>query len=405
MKKNYIFITLLLYIFTCVNVYAGEVVNKMTLVPANESFNINTDNFDYRNIKYYATVTDSNYGAIDIDSIHNKTDKSRPISFNIMLFNKNKDYIGYVSYCSIKELDSKFAQTYLKPDAREAVTIPVDLKYLSAKYDKEDVAYLVFANDNSDCKIIDKNKYAGLSLYGIETGKPSPKYDKNSLENRVNRIINLGLPKFLLIFLVIAAIYTTVLMVINALYNKMYNKSSYLAWIPIINSVASMRVAFGSIIAVLYLVLLLVGLYSFIILNKMTILLISALLMTLSFMLNVVKLTTGQYTLMYLDFAPPNAGTPRRRKKDGDANISTEPATLIQESSGEVSTMDVSSVTMTPVQTAMTPVNQTSMTPAVLSMQPVGNAPAPQQVEVDTQPIVIDDVDDSDAKEDDFEFQ
>ena len=404
MKKKYIFIALLLYIFTCVNVYAGELVNKNTLVPANEPFNINTENFDYRNIKYYPNVVDSKYGAIDIDSIHNKTDKSKPISFNIMLFNKNKDFIGYVSYCSIKELDSKFAQTYLKPDAREAVTIPVDLKYLSAKYDKEDVAYLLFANDNIKCKITDKSIYAGLSLYGIETGKPSPKYDKDSLENRVNRVINIGLPKFLLIFLVIAAIYTTILMVINALYNRMYNKSSYLAWVPIFNSVASMRVAFGSIIAVLYLVLLLVGLYSFIVLNKMPILLISCILMVLSFMLNVVKLITGQYTLMYLDFAPPNSGgKPMVKKKTGEVEVSTEPVTLIQESSGEVSSMDVSSLTMTPAPTTMTAA-QTTMTAASHAMKPADDVPGPQ-TEIDTQPIVIDDIDDNDDKEDDFEFQ
>ena len=387
MKKRYIIFVVLLYIFTYIDVFAAKKIDKMTISPADTPFDISTENFDYRNIKYMQTITDSKYGGIDIDTIYNKTKSRKPISFNILLFNKSQHCIGYVSYCSIKELDSKFAQSYINPDSRETVTIPVDGKYLWSSYDKEDVKYIAFVNDNVGCKIADKSKYYGLSMYAIETGKISSKYKKDSLENRVNKVINIGLPKFLLIFLVIAAIYTTILMVINNIYNKMYGKGSILAWVPIFNTAASVRASFGSILAVFYLVFLFVSLYSFIILNNFVLILICCIITILSFMVNVFKIVSGQYTLLYLDFAPPNAADAKpkvKKNKEQVEEIATEPPTLINEANGEVSSINVSNLTMT-------------------SVQPTQTTPP---VEVDTQPIIIDDNDDDDDdKEDDFEFQ
>ena len=386
MKKKYIII-ILLFIFACINVQARENAEKMTLMSVDTPFDIDTSVFEYKSIKYNPNFENQKYGVIDIDSIYNKTDKKKPISFNIMLFDNKMDCIGYVSYCSTKEIDTDYSQSYIKSKEKTAVIIPVDSKYLLKGYKKTDVAYMVFVDDNSACKINDKDKYAGLTLYSIETGKISKKYNKNSLENKTNEIINIGLPKFLEILLIIGFIYTVLSFIISDLYNKMFNKDTVLAWIPVLNTIPSMRTAFGSIVAIIYFVFLLLSLFTAIALNSTSLLIIAVLILVVSILINLIKLFTGQYGLLYFD---PTTSYSWQKVSKVNINVdntvmTTQPPTLINEVSGEVGQMDLTMVSATPTMTSTASVNT--------------------QEEIDTQPIVIDDVDDLDDKEDDFDFQ
>ena len=299
MKKGIVFFTLLLALFS-LNVYAGDKYDTMNLISVKNKADISTKTFDYRNIKYLDKVEDKKYGMFEIDSILNKTKTDMPYSISILLFNRKQKNIGYISYCSTKDLSGDYAQLKLDAGAKTAFTIPVDNRYLGKGYKRSDIAYYAVSDDNKDCKIGEVEKYLGLSLYDINQGEVSSKYNSNSFMNRIYEIVNKGLPNFLFDLLVIVSIYTSISMLTAYLHRMMYNKFSLLSWIPILHSIASMRVSFGRFVAFFYFVLLLAGGIAQIFDFSM-ILIVCLLLMFASILVNIMKCATGYYKLLYLD--------------------------------------------------------------------------------------------------------
>ena len=300
MKKRYFVFIVFLFFFAITNVYAGDKYDVKTLISIKTTADVSTDIYNYRNIKYVDKVEDKKYGMFEIDSITNNSKIERPYAINIFLFNKKQKNIGYVSYCSSKDLEGDYAQLMLGSKAKSYFTVPIDKKYFGKGYDRSDLAYFAIDENNGECVVGNVDKYLGLTLYDISQGDVSPKYNENSFMNKIYGIVNKGLFNFLFDLLVLVSIYTSISMLTGYLHKLMYNKFSLLSWVPLLHFIASMRVSFGRIIAFLYFVLMLIGGIA-LVFDFYLILLGCVLLMFVSIIINIFKVVTGYYKLFYLD--------------------------------------------------------------------------------------------------------
>ena len=384
-KKRYIIFTLFLFFFAVTNVYAGDKYDVKTLISIKTpAADVSTDLYDYRNIKYVDKVEDKKYGMFEIDSITNNSKIERPYAINIFLFNEKQKNIGYVSYCSTKDLEGDYAQLKLGSKAKSYFTVPIDKQYLGKKYDRSDIAYYAIDESKDNCVVGDVDKYLGLTLYDIDQGDISPKYNENSFMNKIYGIVNKGLVNFLFDLLVLVSIYTAISMLTAHLHRLMYNKFSLLSWIPILHFIASMRVSFGRIIAFLYFVLMLVGGVA-LFFDFTLILLACALLMFISVIINVIKSVTGYYKLFYLDpftkyeWQQKKGYSPLKKANVPVPVVDTQ--SLINEVSGGAPAQNTNMM-MSSSNMMMTSVNDSQSPVQPVAPQPV-ETPAVQETPVD----------------------
>ena len=89
-------------------------------------------------------------------------------------------------------------------------------------------------------------------------------------------------------------------MILNSLHNKMYAKKSILSYIPGLNLYITVKMAFGKIIGLIYLILLLIalGLFYF---KIPFVLYIVVGIAALSFIIDIIKLITKNYHMLCLE--------------------------------------------------------------------------------------------------------
>lgn len=299
--KGIISIILILSIF-----FSPFIVNARSY-SSNEVFSIDTpdasfssDTFDYNGIHFDKS------GYLIIDSVTNKSGSRKPYSINILMFDSQQKNIGYITYCSTKDLDSDYSDKQLSGGASDRLQIPVTKKYFGAK-DKEykgevktvnDVFYISVVDDNTHCQIGGYSKYIGLTINEITNGKVVKEVkEKNGIPVLINKYVILLVPSLLGILAVCFACG----FFLNALYKRMKADTSVFSYLPVTNFFVAIKLAFGEMIS--YIAMLFAvfgcllytsgyGIYVFYGLGGFIV---------LAVIVDIVKFVTGKYDLFYFE--------------------------------------------------------------------------------------------------------
>ena len=244
MKKGLYFILVLFFLFQLVSVNAVE-NSKLNLISKDSPSSLDTETFSYKNISF------SN-SRFNFESITNNTDKKLPVSINVLLFDKDKENIGFVTYCSEKDLDSEYAQYNLKPKQSTSFYINISKKYFVEGKSISDISYYSILDDNKYCHIGGYDKYKGKSFDQIskdlsgstsvdesntQTNKIIEYFQNSDIKGKITPII------IIVLILIFRGVIT------NILYKIMYADAPMLSYLPVGTDYVSIKLAFGDLVA------------------------------------------------------------------------------------------------------------------------------------------------------------
>lgn len=218
MKKLMLLLVLLLL---PVMVYAEDYEVK-TLIPVDTKASIKTEKFDYNNFVYNSSIDEKGNSLITFESIKNNKVIKSFVSINILLFDNNQKNIGYVTYCSDKDLDSKYADFEIPGKGSVPFSINVVSKYFVEGKSTSDVKYISVLDDNKYCQIGGYDKYKGLTLDEIVNGVGNNK-EESGISRFIIELQEKGLMSLIIIGLVGLAVLVMIIMIISTLIKKARN--------------------------------------------------------------------------------------------------------------------------------------------------------------------------------------
>ena len=300
MKNKIVFFLAVIVSFFTIDVNAEEL---NTLYPVDSVISIQTKNFSYSEMKFNSGVRDRNgYPVISFGSITNnsKSTKPIPISIDILMFDSSQKNIGFITYCSEKDLDTDYSGAVIRQKESLPFNLSIVKKYFVKEKSYSDVAYFSVLDDNEYCKVGAYDKYEGLTYEEIKNG--ITKTEKSPADNINDLIFSLGagvgfIGVFIFILLFIYIIYGVIL---NALYKRMYAEKTVLAYLPFTNVYITIKLAFGSMIAKIYMILYFLSL-GLVFLHLEILTAILSLVSGVAFILVIIKLITGKYDLLYFE--------------------------------------------------------------------------------------------------------
>ena len=294
-----------LFCFNLIPVKAIEEVNLNVLHEINSNYNVTTNNFNYENINYNPTLDSTGRSTITIGNIHNNTSRKVPISIRIGLFDANKKNIGVVNYCSTHDTESDYSYKLLLASEDSKFSLKVsENKHLAKNKKISDVSYIAVLNDNIDCTTDGMaNKYTDLTIEEITNGNVAAKVEKIFDFSFLNGFADVILSKEVLPIIIYIGGGLILLIILgeilNVLNKRMFNKTTILAYIPISNVYLIVKLAFGKVIGLIYLVLFLI---SVALIKVVPILfLVAAIILLVAFLLDIIKLLIKRYDLLYFE--------------------------------------------------------------------------------------------------------
>ena len=300
MKNKIVFFLAVIVSFFTINVNAEEL---NTLYPIDSVISIQTKNFSYSGMKFNSGVKDRNgYPVISFGSITNnsKSTKPIPISIDILMFDSSQKNIGFITYCSEKDLDTDYSGAVIRQNESLPFNLSIVKKYFVKEKSYSDVAYFSVLDDNEYCKVGAYDKYEGLTYEEIKNG--ITKNEKSPADKINDLIFSLGagvgfIGVFIFILLFVYIIYGVIL---NALYKRMYAEKTVLAYLPFTNVYITIKLAFGSMIAKIYMILYFLS-FGLVFLHLEILTAILSLVSGVAFILVIIKLITGKYDLLYFE--------------------------------------------------------------------------------------------------------
>ena len=215
--KKYMFLLVLLLL--PIMVYAEDV---QTLIPVGTKASVKTENFDYRNFVYNTSVDDKGNGLITFESIKNNGVTKKPISINVLLFGEDQKNIGFVTYCTDRDLDSNYSGYKLNGNSSAPFSIKVVSKYFIEGKTAKDVKYISVYDDNKYCQIGGYDKYKDLTLDEIVNGATLKK-DVNGITRLITELQEKGLMPLVILVLVSIAVFVIIIMIISVVVKKTKN--------------------------------------------------------------------------------------------------------------------------------------------------------------------------------------
>ena len=300
MKNKIVFFLAVIVSFFTINVNAEEL---NTLYPVDSVISIQTKNFSYSEMKFNSGVKDRNgYPVISFGSITNnsKSTKPIPISIDILMFDSSQKNIGFITYCSEKDLDTDYSGAVIRQKESLPFNLSIVKKYFVKEKSYSDVAYFSVLDDNEYCKVGAYDKYEGLTYEEIKNG--ITKTEKSPADKIDDLVFSLGagvgfIVVFIFILLFVYIIYGVIL---NALYKRMYAEKTVLAYLPFTNVYITIKLAFGSMIAKIYMILYFLS-FGLVFLHLEILTAILSLVSGVAFILVIIKLITGKYDLLYFE--------------------------------------------------------------------------------------------------------
>lgn len=210
MKKIMLLLVLLL---APIMVYAEDYKEK-TLIPVDTVASVKTEKFDYNNFIYNSSFDSKGNSLITFESIKNNTITKKPVSINILLFGDDQKNIGFLTYCTNKDLDSNYSDFELAGNSSAPFSISVVSKYFVDGKTSKDVKYISVLDDNKYCQVGGYDKYSGLTLDEIVNGVVTKKND-NDIHKYIVELQESGMMMYIIIGLVGLAVLVIFLMIIG----------------------------------------------------------------------------------------------------------------------------------------------------------------------------------------------
>lgn len=301
MKKIFTFLFILAIVFFGMVDVNAQVFEVNQLIPVDTTATVKTDNFTYKDFVYNSQVNAKGNSVINFGLIGNDSNKKRYVSINILLFDEKKKNIGFLTYCSEKDLDTDYSRMELKPNQATQFSMNVTKRYFANGNSAIDVKYISVFDDNLYCKIGGYSKYAGLTIDQISDGVVTSNLTEEGQLQKLYMFFEANSVKIIIVSLIITIFVLLVIgSILNALHKRMYAKTTFMAYIPILSNYVSTKMAFGQIVAKIYIigvgvsfVLSLIGIH---ILTIFVNLITSA-----SFIIVIIKLITKKYDLFYYE--------------------------------------------------------------------------------------------------------
>ena len=304
MQKKIKLLLLLFVTIFCVPVFAanhtvGEVV------PASEVSTVETDLFTYTGLSYVPNVSGKSYGRFSFQNITNKSNKSIPISIDILVFDENQKNIGFVTYCTEQDFGGDFAQKKLNVGGSSNFYINVVDKYFVEDKGPQDVSYYAVLDDNPYCHVGGYDKYEGLTMEEIASGTVTIKSsDGESIpynQEFINLLSSISWGFVIGLLFGVFVVYIVQGIILNALHKRMFGSTTALAYLPITNQYLAVKLAFGSspakIFVIAYIVSVILSFTGFLAILSLLISLVSG----FAFIIVIVKLITKKYDLLYME--------------------------------------------------------------------------------------------------------
>lgn len=332
MKKIYLSFLFLLCFFLYQPVYARDGHTK-ELISIEEEGGVSIDTGDiyYYNVSFQTKQFKDKLDKIHFDLVRNQTEEERPYSVSILLFDENKKNIGFISYCSSRELDGDYALLKLKAGASSKLDIYLKKDYFVTGKGPSYLKYFSILDSNLDCKKYAVNKYEGLTIEEILKGKVSSNYQER-FPKLMEFLQKYNMKTFLLTVIGVIALYLVMCAVQNLLYKKMFVESNALSFIPGINLCFIVSLSFGPIVGVLYSLLLVLSIVLWIFVHNSIMFYILFGISIPCFIFNIVKLITKRYGLCYFDPFKHSEDSPMYNWKERP----TEPVYIDEEKQNEI---------------------------------------------------------------------
>ena len=291
-----LFIAFVFYFFVIIGVNALD--NNVKLYASGEISSTTTETFSYNNMSF-AYDQNSDSSLFNFESITNNTDKSQFVSINILLFDKDKKNIGFVTYCSEKDLDGDYSQFKIKAKEAAPFSIKVSSKYFVSEKSSKDIAYYSVLDENTYCHIGGYDKYKGLSLEEINNGKVSdvkktPQQELINISEKINYTL-----LFTYIMIVIVT-YVVTGIILNELNKRMNATSTPIAYLPIGSNYIAVKLAFGSIVGKIYIVFLFISIILFVV-GFRIIYYFLTIVSSIAFIIDIVKLISKKYDMLVFE--------------------------------------------------------------------------------------------------------
>ena len=173
-KKIYYLLFIVISFFCVMNVYAED-YKLNTLIPVNTTASVETDKFDYKNFVYDTNVDAKGNATLKFEGIQNNTLSKTAVSINVLLFDENQKNIGFLTYCTDKDVSSDNSGFKIRANQVVPFTINVTKRYFVEGKEPKDVRYIAVRDENRYCQIGGYSNYKDLTLEEIINGKEEKK--------------------------------------------------------------------------------------------------------------------------------------------------------------------------------------------------------------------------------------
>ena len=299
MKKIVIHFIICSVIFLLPLFVFAEEYEKNVLIPVDTVATVNTEKFLYQDFVYNSQIDGNGNSLISFGSIHNNTISKSSISINILLFGADKKNIGFLTYCSAKDISSNYAGFKLSGNQSHDFSIVVTSKYFVSGKSTKDVSYIAVMDENKYCQIGGYDNYKNLTIEEITNMDNPTQKESNFFQKFVRGLSsNIFTSKLIVIFSILI-IFVALGVLLNKLHMKMYGYKNILAYFPITDAYIVAKVVFGEIVGIIYFILYVISFLLFIVKISLFAYFTNFILLIMIFLV-IVKLVTRNYNLFYL---------------------------------------------------------------------------------------------------------
>ena len=181
--KKIVFIYFLLHIIF-LPVFAQE-YDVLEYIPVDRLATVHTDKFIYNDFTFSSAVNEEGNHLLKFDSIHNNKRSRTAVSINLLIFDQNHKNIGFLSYCSDKDMKSDYSGFKLLGEKSESFQIIINSNYFVSGKNMMDAEYVAVLDENKYCRIENNNKYEGLTLEEITSGSETKESSFSSFINNI----------------------------------------------------------------------------------------------------------------------------------------------------------------------------------------------------------------------------
>ena len=296
----------ILFVFVCLFGFTvnAETYKEKDIIPVDTSATVETDLFKYDGLIYNSSLDGKGYAHINFSGITSKASSKIPISIDVLLYDENKVNIGYLTYCTDKDVSSDNNRRKIAPNETISFDIAVTKRYFPTDNDKDNgpskVKYISIMDDNPYCTVGGYSKYLGLNHDEIVGGLVKNNVTEEGMMSELFIFLEQDGMKTVALILIFSIVLLFIQgIILNALHSKMFIDSTLLAYIPIGNNYIAVKCAFGPKIAKIYIILLLLCIpLSFVVVGVFLSGVLS-LVSGIAFILVLIKLITKKYDLFY----------------------------------------------------------------------------------------------------------